>query len=294
MYSSLRYGWELPVFGLEDLSLDNPYLMMHLAGFCMCTRQCDRTVLSHIERRAFSELKLPSAPTGEPPMPPERGKVSSESKTAFPLMNLPMELRIMIYMFHFNRLDDRQRHGLEFCFAGDFCPFRRYNNDVPVRMLLMVSRAVYEEAMPLYFRKKTFRFLHNGLAPILRTIGPRHRRHISKIVFLYNVVKTAEDFPLLKDCPALTELIILVDEVPLKYKDGRRVGMIGLPGLKLLLQIRGIKKLSVKFSVSVKQGVYKEEMEGFIETLQVLKEPYGKNRRPRGAAWKLVQGPKAA
>ena len=267
---------------------------MHLAGFCMCTRQPDLSVLSDIERRAFSELKILPAPTGEAPTPLESGEVSSETKTAFSFTNLPVELRLMIYMCHFNRPDDRNwgPANIEFCFAGEFCPFRRYNHDVPVRMLLMVSRAVYEEAMPLYFRTKTFRFLKSGLSTILSTTGPRHRQHVSKVVFLYSVLKTAEDFPLLKDCPALTELIILVDEVPDRYKNGHRMGMMGLPGVKLLLQIRGIKKLSVNFSESVKGGSYREEMEGFVETLQVLKEPYANKRRLRATAWKLAQSSK--
>ena len=224
-------------------------------------------------------------------MPLESGEVSSETKTSFSFMNLPVELRLMVYMRHFNRPEDRKwpPATVGFCFAGDFCPFRRYNHDVPVRMLLMVSRAVYEEAMPLYFRTKTFRFLKSGLSTILGTIGPRHRQHVSKVVFLYSVLKTAEDFPLLKDCPSLIELIILVDEVHKRWKNGHRRGMMGLPGVKLLLQIRGIKKLSVKFSKSVKGKSSREEMEGFVEALQVLKEPYANKKRRRGPAGKLAK-----
>ena len=195
-------------------------------------------------------------------------------------------------MLHFNRVDDRKWGPaiVGFCVSGDCCPFRRFNDDVPVRMLLMVSRAVYEEAMPLYFRTKKFLFLDNGLSTILGTIGPRQRQHVSKVVFMYGALKTAEDFPLLKDCPALVELTILVDDLPsMKYEDGHRIGLMGLPGLKTLLQIRGIKKLSVAFSEFVKEKTFREEREGLVEVLQVLKEPYANKKRPRGAAWKLAQ-----
>lgn len=291
MFSSFLSSWEIPLFGLEDLGL-YPDLVMYLAGFCKCTDQTHGSLLFNKERRAFTELEIPTASTGEASTPPESGEVSSEPRTAFLFMNLPVELRIMIYMSHFNRLDDRKwpPATIGCCLAGDFCPFRRYNHDVPVRRLLMVSRAVYEEAMPLYFRTKTFRFFHHGLSTILSTIGPRHRRHITKLVFLYNVVKTTEDFPLLKDCPALTELTILVDQVPVRWIAGNiMVGLMVLPGLKLLLQIRGIKKLSVIFSESAKEKSTKEEMEGFVKTLQVLKEPYANKRRLQGAAWKLAR-----
>ena len=190
---------------------------MQLSGWCTCSNKAQHLDLLKKERKAFSEMYTSQASSGEAKTSSASAKALSESTAFFPLMDLPVEIRIIIYRFHFLQPSDDRTGGPLIngvCLAGDCCPLRRCNGDVPVRMLFMASRAVYEEAMPLYFQTKTFQFFYTGLSSILSTIGPRHHQHISKIVFVYGSVKTSEDFPLLKDCPALKELTILINDVP--------------------------------------------------------------------------------
>lgn len=191
------------------------------------------------------------------------------TKASFPLMKLPLEIRIMIYEFHFLQPMDcgiRQRS----CPAGELCWFY---NDVSVRMFFMLSKAIYAEAMPVYYRTKTFRVDYGRVSNVLAKIGPEQRQYITKIAIGFDPFYASPDVPLLMDCPSLKELTIFVGNVVVSQARAR---INGQSSLELLRHIRGIERLAILFylddeSITSEDKQIRKEL---VETLQVLKQPY--------------------
>lgn len=251
--------------------------LFHLSRKCTCYSRYESAVdLMREERQAFSPDLAPPAPSLAP------GAVVE----TFPFMRLPCEFRAMIYKLHFLQPVDGDRTLS--CLAGDSCPRRRCNGGVPVRMLLLVSRAIYEEAMPIFFRTKTFCFLLSGLTSILAKIRPQQRQYVSKLVLRNGCVYGVNDFLVLQDCPSLQDLTIIFHT--LSRTAERHYGngdLVEQHGLEQLLQIRGLKRLEIVFSKRVKRACSRKYMDDLVEALQVLKQPYPSGSYPCTAAWKL-------
>lgn len=81
-----------------------------------------------------------------------------EEASKFAFMKLPLELRVMIYQQHFLQSRDAFT-GSKSCAAGTMCPYGIYNANIPVGELLLVSKTIYNEAMPIYFGTKDLKFL---------------------------------------------------------------------------------------------------------------------------------------
>lgn len=248
---------------------------------CVCPRPHNRWEIEQLqikEMMAFYEI----------PNPRTLSATLSTIEASFPFMKLPPEIRIMIYKLHFFQPadgDTRQR----FCDAGEFCRFRRCNNDVPVRMLFVLSKAIYAEAMPLYYRTKTFHFFHCRVASFLAKIGPDQRQHITKIAFNLKPYNARVEIPALLDCPSLRELTIVVDD-PVGLWAHLRAKGLNVPHrtthtpLELLLQIRSIERMTVSFLddesnwyISSTEKKIRKEL---VETLQVLEQRYPFEKRP--------------
>lgn len=142
------------------------------------------------------------------------GALSSNMPT-FPLMNLPLELRLSVYYFHFTQ--SMEPHWVftekdHQCKGHRDCPIRTHNRNVPVRLLWTVSKTLYREAMPIYFQSKTFKFFsRQSLGHFLKCIGAYHRQHIksldlgpiSGLLESGTGKKAIEIFATLRDCPNL-------------------------------------------------------------------------------------------
>lgn len=150
-----------------------------------------------------------------------------EDASKFTFMKLPLELRVMIYQQHF--LQPRDAFiGCESCAAGTMCQYGIYNANIPVGELLLVSKTIYNEAMPVYFETKEFKFMgfgHMGL--FLQSIGPRQRKFITHICIVDqghnahdvpNGKPTSHIYKLLLECTSLRRLKVMQDHLSY-YKD---------------------------------------------------------------------------
>lgn len=218
--------------------------------------------LMRAERKAF-------APKNETYFRSKRESQSLAIDTTFPLMRLPVEIRLIIYEFHFLQAGE-VAEAEQNCPAGESCCAKVYNRNVPVRMLWMASKTVYQEAMPTYFRTKNFRFLDaERLLAFLRVIGPHHRQYITQITLYLRVIDNAKVFKRIAQCPSLEHLSLVIQ--PSRHN---RVELMRRPAIRSLLTIRNLK--SVQFGVlhDHRTILPSEAMEEIVDALQVLKQPY--------------------
>lgn len=155
----------------------------------------------------------------------------------------------------------------EFCPAGDKCANRVYNNYIPVRMLLMVSKLVYEEAMPIFYRKPLrFNDLPN-LNTFLEKIGPTQSAHLQNISFAYDGHDASKAFLRLSMCHGLRYLHIAVKK---PVSDGEEGDLMNLMGVgRLLSSIRGLHRVTVDLTLCPAEVA----SDTFVQALEVLKLP---------------------
>lgn len=208
----------------------------------------------------------------------------SEEKPVFPFMKLPPEIRGMIYTIHFDQKQKPRKSGT-LCPAGSACPYRIYNNWVPVRALILVSKTFYNESMPLYYRSKSFGFNDDldKLARFLDTIGALQRSFVTNFSFIYDKAASQRSatwrvesyavtaFRALAECPALHTLHIGF-ELALLPSNNRELSTSSMTVLDLdrLLRFRGLTTVDVVVydPRNLIQGVAELETR-----LQVMKRP---------------------
>ncbi|MCJ1456063.1 hypothetical protein MMC28_006420 [Mycoblastus sanguinarius] len=212
-----------------------------------------------------------------------------ESESSFPFMKLPYELRQIVYNYHFLQPVEDHRHcdNLHWCPSEERCVFRTFNEGIPVRMLWTVSKAIYQEAMPLYFRTKKFIFTSlTSLIHFLSIIGPYHRQYITNVALeTPNDFLCEEDsirskaFTLLCKCPALTSLrisfemcISLVGDYTFQSPTEEELRH-ALVAIQDLLKLRGIQTLDIVF-FDTWLDESRAPRDSLAENLQVLKQPY--------------------
>ncbi|KAL8805491.1 MAG: hypothetical protein Q9182_001946 [Xanthomendoza sp. 2 TL-2023] len=213
-----------------------------------------------------------------------------ERQPVFPLMKLPRELRDMVYASYFHPLVQHSKRcrGVDhdpcsrWHWGGPPCLPQAINNDAPLGSLWIVSKRLYNEAMPIYFT--THHFCFSGLETLGRfitTIGPFPRQYIAKVnihweksskISTFDVHQT---FRLLSECPNLKSLTFNIPPnylLPAQYRP--------LPGQKTALQIRGLQDVAVKVYPHnnwILEENFAEARSRFAalgERLSVLKTPY--------------------
>ncbi|KAI4131994.1 MAG: hypothetical protein LQ338_000978 [Usnochroma carphineum] len=234
------------------------------------------------------DLLMPVARVGEGSIQ----KAPEPSRTPFPFMKLPPELRIMVYKLHFSQTSYRLTNCN--CWSKDRCRAERSSrhficgatNSVPFKAnivrphLLMASKTIYHEVMPTFFSSREFCFDSvEILGAFLTQIGPYHRQYLSTVQFTYEksgataMFEIHEAFRLLGSCPNLRDLSIAIAS----HHFCRR--KISMPGFSTLLKIRGIETLDVDFLDAYwVTYLYGSEVvdakEVICKKLSVLKEPY--------------------
>lgn len=194
-----------------------------------------------------------------------------QERLGFPLMRLPLEIRLMIYKDHFNQVGEPL--DPEFvCRAGPLCRFLRVNQGVPVRKLLFVSKSVYQETMPLYFRTKNFKFRSpRSLANFLDIIGKYQRQHVTTITFRVSEIFLKQASKKLFECPSLENLTL---GIPDCYFKNSSIALMDTPGLKHVLEIRDLKFLEIRVLRIAGQALLWNPNIDYVTPLQFLKEPY--------------------
>lgn len=248
-------------------------------------------------RVAQTDMRAPQAEQ-EPPIVP------------FPFMKLPLELRTMVYKMHFAQ-PVIPRHIETVCSMPSLClsdvsplqrcPFGVVNGGVPVRVLWTLSKDLYHEAMPLYFRNTEFTFYTlESLAQFLDKIGPYHRQHLSSVnlsspkydssIIRDNWLSDSETYvglqavKLLRDCPALRRMKFGLPPTASHMAETSEV-------FRALLEIRGLDSVDVHgFWRWPSTPLRFQEHDG--QALQVLKRPHGaaavKKREERGISHVVV------
>lgn len=219
----------------------------------------------------------------------------SPAAVPFPFMNLPLELRTMVYKIHFSQPAEPHHfvpleQRLSLCYLDELpfgrCPIRTFNEGVPVRQLWTLSKTLYHEAMPLYFQTTEFRFnSFNSLGQFLNVIGPYHRQHVTSVILNNCYFDSSEDnenclldheihsglkaLKLLRSCPVLRHVKITI---PASVSHMAETSAL----FRAILKIRDLKSLDVYgfWSRHCRQDAEFPEFHKYNEqALQVLKRP---------------------
>jgi len=205
----------------------------------------------------------------------------------FPLMKLPLELRSKVYKAHLIvpgsialihwkvavlRVDGNVHN-----------PSHQTEEpiDLSVCKLWAVSKTVYHESVPIFFRYNSFRYDNlTRLASFLTCIGPTARRNLTTVSMHYSGKAPAKAMKILKECIGLRHLTIEITRGSLAFmpqsSQDPEIDVMRMYGLTDLLKVRGIEKLVVTASPNLLRyyaDVY-ETVPLLEDALQVLKQPH--------------------
>ena len=239
---------------------------------------------------------------------------------SFRLMELPIEIRIMVYRQHFHQPRDAFK-GSESCPAGNVCPYSIFNANVPVGKLIMASKSVYNEAMPIYLGDKEFKCSDFAyVRRFLTYLGPIQRNYITHISFDFFLQKHGvhTTCQLLSQCTRLRRLEFshqeqhslndntirrsnieaLIDCLSKHYRITRHDSLPftfqTLSPLDKIIETKTTLDLAKKYSAAHKQGVpNKESVTGLVRT--DFSRPGPKTRRssyvpPEKSLWQSYLG----
>lgn len=174
----------------------------------------------------------------------------------FPFMQLPLELRTMVYAYHFNQ-PAIKIYGTEWCPAGRLCPNNIYNANIPVSEIILASKTVYSEAMPMYFRTKDFLFwTSRSMADSINRAGPSQRDYITSVAFgidyHIDAVDPLEICQLAAQCTSLRKLSFMAYKVYVNPPRVRNVNKITESTLlKTLSLLRNIASVEIDTEAEV-------------------------------------------
>ncbi|KAI4202900.1 MAG: hypothetical protein LQ350_002271 [Teloschistes chrysophthalmus] len=201
-------------------------------------------------------------------------KPEAALEVPFPFMKLPLEIRSMIYE---NVLRQPTNIKVEGRFGTFLSGIDYYAiNDVATHCrIFLVSKAFYQEAMPIYFCCNTFSFAYTWVMYyVTRKLKVDYRRHFRsiKITGAWMGLHCRGAAKFLQGCVSLRHLSIRFDNSIFRWVRVPGQKRVFKPwGVGELLKVRGIRDLEVKIPHVVD---FREEYETFIERLDVLKQPY--------------------
>lgn len=219
----------------------------------------------------------------------------ANSKTAFPFMKLPPEVRNLIYeeliivflpfVITVIRLNPRIL-GMETLDPGEsMSPMSRPH---PIFALFRVSKQTRQEAISVYFGGNRFNAADSDeLARFLGQIGPEARNAIREVSIRYRTGKSAgKAFKLLAGCGSLRKLHFTIDSTAVAYGPGNFIPLLKRPGIPTLLKVRGIEELNAEVKLQGHGLAHSDEplendKEGFLHALQILKEPRHVRKKKR-------------
>ncbi|KAL8912171.1 MAG: hypothetical protein Q9171_002805 [Xanthocarpia ochracea] len=207
---------------------------------------------------------------------------------SFPLMRLPPELRCMIYREvlvakrdiivprpYWSYIRD---HNIRFYRVYD--NYDPYHSSSATCQIFRVSKALYNEAMPVYFGENTFHFEDlDALETALGILTAERRRSIRSLSISFHGSHPVKSTRLLYGCVSLRRLSLVIKNWG-TYHDlsGITPWWQTICGAKALLKVRGIQTLRVRkaqlnssaFGWCSSRGGW----EKLVSALQVLKQPY--------------------
>ncbi|KAI4140645.1 MAG: hypothetical protein L6R39_005708 [Caloplaca ligustica] len=199
----------------------------------------------------------------------------------FSFMKLPAEIRVMIFKQLLVVPSDiivGYSHQRKSFYAVDIMNehgYDKYHSPAATCQLFRVSKAFYQEAMPVYFGCNTFDFPVLDHLAVLDTLKPDYRRSIRSISFNFSGIAPAKSVKLLYGCTSLRRLSLRVGYGTTRYRQGKRLPLLKACGANDLLKVRGIEELEIR-RCRYYLGTFNEEQdewESFVGALQVLRQP---------------------
>ncbi|KAL8928258.1 MAG: hypothetical protein Q9208_001968 [Pyrenodesmia sp. 3 TL-2023] len=201
---------------------------------------------------------------------------------AFPFMKLPLELRAMVYKEVMAlpleltvRFFSHGRKTYHLLLEGEGTGHPLQHSPSATCRLFTVSKAFYEEVMPIYFGCTSFIFPTVDSLSLLKNLKPDHRRCITSMSVNYSGRAPAESIKSLHGCTSLRRLSILFDSRTI-YSKEKELPLVKRYGVSNLLKLRGISELNVELTNSDKfmdRGRFLNQWDEFVEALQVIKQP---------------------
>ncbi|KAL9632102.1 MAG: hypothetical protein Q9164_005521 [Protoblastenia rupestris] len=256
-------------------------------------------------RRTHKHLHVPNVAT-------EAAKTlfsAPSNAKSFTFMRFPLEIRIMIYKealimpgpIELDNIETRRPAVCILATKGEPCvldedgldpsPYRQIIYQSDICQLLNTSRGIRQEAKPIYFGCNSFRFRHlNHVPRIISAFDPESRRSIRSLSVVFQGRAPAKASKALASCIGLRRLDITFTRQSLRYywhaRNAQMVlsSLMEMPGLKDLLKIRGIERLTLMKDPS---GFGEWESDPFsdwpefVQALQVLKKPHTKAQLTR-------------
>ncbi len=194
----------------------------------------------------------------------------------FPILRLPLELRLMVYKFALTfpcdgvRWTVRGLHRFSGQVNGRFVPEA---DPKELLALLSVSRQIYNEAMGIFYSENSFEFSSLSILwSFLSGIGKKKRKFLRHLAFeycsyyheqFYSDKRFAPHvFKLFKDELTLRSLHIDIDEVIILRRNKKFKGPQSFPGFGNLIQIRSLKELTFGGSFDETKKYLEDKMMG--------------------------------
>ncbi|KAL8688015.1 MAG: hypothetical protein Q9218_005968 [Villophora microphyllina] len=197
----------------------------------------------------------------------EDRKPKGVPEAPFPFMKLPLELRNMVYREILQR-------------PKSIIPYRLYywrrniESLVPTCRIFLVSKALYDEAVLIFFGYNTFDFISMDiLEEHLATMKVECRRQIRSIVVGLSGDRRTEAAKLLRRCVSLRHLSIGLGGSSFRFATPHPPWVLKPWGVQELLKVRGLNIVEVVNLCST-GGRLREEDSALLKALQVLKQPY--------------------
>lgn len=217
----------------------------------------------------------------------------------FPLMELPREVRDMIYeaclAFDGAIFIKDKRRGPGSCHrpresAEDFdrgMASIESSATANGRKLFYVSKQIHDEAVSIFYRKNTFEFASlTEMEYFIRNMGPRNQHNLRSVIVYYwaAYMEFARPSMLLTQCVGLRDLTIVLCDECMEYRNNMNTGGPKYDWAELkvpqafvtLLRIRGLD--NVRLILSPRAGWLAsnrkvEWLPAWEDAVQVMKQP---------------------
>ncbi|KAL9603343.1 MAG: hypothetical protein Q9219_001205 [cf. Caloplaca sp. 3 TL-2023] len=142
-----------------------------------------------------------------------------------------------------------------------------------------VSKAIFNEAIPVYLGFNTFAFACLDDLSALNKLSVESRRAIRRLIINFSGwpdATPARSISILRSCTALRDLSFRIGQGHVLYNPRHPLSIHFPLGLNDLLKIRGIEKLSISRLYPDNDYTHdvKQHLEDLITKMQVLKQPY--------------------
>ena len=214
----------------------------------------------------------------------------------FPLMELPREVRDMIYeeclaldgAIFVKDMGIRRTGLLPFCLRQreDFdrqMPSIKSSATAEAQNLFYVSKQIRDEAVPIFYRKNTFEFTSlTEMEKFICNMGLKNQHNLRSVIVYYEAEFLEYERPLrlLARCVGLRNLTLVLCDAWIVYRnkdDGAELQK--LPAFETLLRIRGLD--NVRLVLGGSMGDYLvwasdnsfEKLPAMEAAVQVMKQP---------------------